>query len=472
MKNNFILFCMLIVSGTIFSQSGHIMQGVGAVNMSMGGAATGQSLDFNGAILWNPAGISKYNGSEISLSVGAFFASPTLKSSLPSNMLFPGSPAVSGTTKDDKGTSILPAISYLWGKEDSKHTFAISAYGISGFGVKFPQETNLPLDALGSPNPNWNPNDSNPINYPQNLRGFGLVESNYMLLQVSFTYAYQLSDKVSIGFQPNFNYEAIQLSPNPTATPDPAKGYPETENTGAIGYGAQFGIYYDSGDLLKLGASYKTKQYFSAYDFKQSYLDGSDAPNAEFTMNYPAIWSLGMGLSGKKIDFAFDFRYVDYEHTEGFAESGWAINQDASSPAFGFPTGAVKGFGWKSMTIISTGLQYKLKENVPVRIGYTHNSSPIKNELAFFSIPATAVVQDAAQIGFGYKINEKFDFNLVYHKGFRGKGAKGTLLNPTPQAFGGPWDANNNPLGVMPGTSVSYDMDTSMIQFTLNYKLK
>jgi long-chain fatty acid transport protein len=472
MKNNFIILCMLIVSGTLFSQSGHIMQGVGAVNMSMGGAATGQSIDFNGAILWNPAGISKYNGSEISLSVGAFFASPTLKSSLPNNMLFPGSPSVSGVTEDDKGTSILPAVSYLWGKEDSKHTFALSAFGISGFGVKFPQETNLPMDNLGSPNPNWNPNDSNPINYPQNMRGFGLVESNYMLLQISFTYAYQLSKKVSLGVQPNFDYEALKLTPNPTSAPYPAKGYPVTDNTSAIGYGAQFGIYYDSGSLLKLGASYKTKQFFSAYDFKQNYLDGSEAPNNKLTMNYPAIWSLGMGLSGKKLDFAFDFRYVDYKNTEGFAETGWVIDDNASNPSYGFPTGAVKGFGWDSMTIISTGLQYKIKENFPIRIGYTHNSLPIKDELAFYSVSATAVVQDAAQIGFGYKINDKFKIDLVYHKGFRGKGVKGTLLNPTPQPFGGPWDANTNPLGVMPGTSVSYDMDTSMIQFSLNYKLK
>ena len=28
----------------------------------------------------------------------------------------------------------------------------------------------------------------------------------------------------------------------------------------AIGYGAQIGVFYDSGDVIKLGASYKTKQ--------------------------------------------------------------------------------------------------------------------------------------------------------------------------------------------------------------------
>ena len=38
-----------------FAQTGHLMQGVGAVNMSMGGAATAQPLDISGAMHWNPA---------------------------------------------------------------------------------------------------------------------------------------------------------------------------------------------------------------------------------------------------------------------------------------------------------------------------------------------------------------------------------------------------------------------------------
>ena len=42
-------------------------------------------------------------------------------------------------------------------------------------------------------------------------------------------------------------------------------------------------------------------------------------------------------------------------------------------------------------------------------------------------------------------------------------------MNPTPTGFGGPWDATNNPLGVVPGTEVSYDMTTSMIMVGASY---
>ena len=37
------------------------MQGVGSVNMSMGGASTAQPLDISGALQWNPASISAFD---------------------------------------------------------------------------------------------------------------------------------------------------------------------------------------------------------------------------------------------------------------------------------------------------------------------------------------------------------------------------------------------------------------------------
>jgi len=250
MKNIFIaIFILLTISA--FGQSGHIMQGVGAVNMSMGGAATAQPLDINGPMLWNPAGLSSINQTIFSVNAGAFFSSPELKSSLPPDMLGPGAPAVSGTTRDDRGVSIMPALGLVWGKADSKHTFGISAFGISGFGVTFPEEPNNPLSA------GFNPTQpSNPINYPQQAGGFGHLESDYMLMQVGFAYAYEITPELSIGFQPSFNYAALKLIPNPLSSPGQA-GYPVSERASTSGFGGQVGLFYSSGSGLKLGASYK-----------------------------------------------------------------------------------------------------------------------------------------------------------------------------------------------------------------------
>jgi long-chain fatty acid transport protein len=411
----------------LFAQVGHIMQGIGAYNMSMGGAATGNPLDINGALNWNPAGISTFNTKVFSANAGLFFSSPQLSSTVPT----PNGP-FSGVTEDDRGTSVMPALAMVWGKKDSKHTWGVSAFGISGFGVTFPESM------------------SNPINMPQENGGFGRIESDYMLLQVGVTYAYEISDKLSIGVAPTFNYSALTLEPNPIASPSMTKGYPKSDKASALGFGGQVGVFYNSGSGLKLGASYKSQQYFGEFDFKNTYLDGTAAPNAIFTMNYPSIISAGIGYSKEMFDLAVDYRFVNYEGTEGFEQKGWT------------QTASVAGFGWKNMSVVSAGLQYKGFTKFPLRVGYTYSSNPINEELAFFSTPATAIIKHAFQLGFGYEASSKFTINAMYHHGNSSGSTTGPLLNPmmvTP----------SNPYGSIPGSSVSYKMTTDLWMVGVNY---
>jgi long-chain fatty acid transport protein len=427
MKKLFSLTILGLFPVFIFAQVGHIMQGIGAHNMSMGGAATGQPLDINGALNWNPAGISAFNTKVFSANAGLFFSSPQLSSTVPT----PNGP-FSGVTEDDRGTSVMPALAMVWGSKDSKHTWGVSAFGISGFGVTFPE------------------NMSNPINMPQQNGGFGRIESDYMLLQVGVTYAYEISDKLSIGVAPTFNYGALTLEPNPIASPSMTKGYPKGDRASAIGFGGQVGLFFNTGTGFKLGASYKSQQYFGEFDFKNTYLDGTAAPNATFTMNYPSIISAGIGYSKEKFDFALDYRFVNYEGTEGFEQKGWT------------PTASVAGFGWKNMSVISAGLQYKGINKLPLRVGYTYSSNPIDEELAFFSTPATAIIKNAFQLGLGYEVSNKFTINAVYHHGSSGGSTSGLLLSPmmvTP----------SNPYGSIPGSNVSYNMSTDLWMVGINY---
>jgi long-chain fatty acid transport protein len=458
MKTNLLRLFAMLFTTAVMSQAGHIMQGVGAVNMSMGGAATGQPLDISGALQWNPAAISTFDGKILKLDVGLFFSSPELYGKLPENMLWqpgdfgpgtPGSPVISGTTEDDRGVSPLPNVAFVWDYDDSKHTFGVSAFGISGFGVTFPENTNSPADAMGNPNPNFNPTgNNNPINWPQAAMGFGHIESDYMLLQVGLAWAYQLSDKFSIGVQPNFNYAALELAPNPTASPNNF-GYANTDKASALGFGAQFGIFYDSGFGLKLGASYKTNQTFSEFEFENTYPDGSTATN-KFQMDYPAIFSLGAGYTKGNFDLALDFRRIDYENTEGFNNSGWT------------QTGSVAGFGWDNISVVSAGIQYKGVNKLPIRLGYTYSSGPIPDELTFFNIPATAIIKNAYQFGLSYIINDNWQVDGVFHYGDSSGSKSGQILNPM-------MVSPTNPLGAIPGSEVSYDMTTSMVMFGLSY---
>ncbi len=432
MKTTFLRSLFLLFSVSVLSQAGHIMQGVGAVNMSMGGASTAQPLDISGALQWNPASISTFDDKIIKFDLGLFFSSPELFSTVP-EFDSSGQPTgnfFSGNTKDDRGVSPMPALAMVWGKEDSKHTFGASAFGISGFGVTFPESM------------------SNPINMPQ-PNGFGHIESDYILLQIGFSWAYELSDKFSIGVQPTFNYSTLELAPNPTANPN-GSGYPSTDKATATGFGAQFGLFYDSGSGFKAGASYKTTQKFSEFEFDNTYLDNSTAKN-KFQMDYPAILSFGLGYTNDLLDLALDYRLVDYENTDGFSETGWT------------PTASVAGFGWENISIVSAGIQYKGVDKLPLRLGYTYSSNPIPEEVAFFNIPATAIIKNAFQLGFSYEANESWTFDTVFHYGTSGDATEGQVLNPM-------FISASNPLGAIPNSEISYDMTTSMIQFGVRYK--
>lgn len=411
----------------VFAQAGHIMQGIGAVNMSMGGAATAQPLDINGALQWNPAGISAFDKKIFSVNAGLFFSAPQLSSTVPTP-----DGAFSGVTKDERGVSLMPALAMVWGKKNSRHTLGVSAFGISGFGVTFPQ------------------NNANAINMPQSAGGFGRIQSDYQLMQVGLTYAYKVTDQFSVGLAPTFNYSSLKLAPNPLSSPSQTLGYPVSDKAMALGIGAQLGIFYNSGKGIKLGASYKTAQKFGSFDFKNTYLDGSKAPNVKFEMDYPAIFSAGIGYSKNKIDAAFDYRFVNYKNTTGFKAKGWTS------------TAAVAGFGWENISIVSAGIQYKGVKQLPIRIGYTYSSNPIKNELAFFSTPATAIIKNGYQLGLGYEANKKITINITYHHGTSSGSTSGPLLSPmmiTP----------SNPYGAIPNSSVSYKMTTDLVMAGLNY---
>lgn len=428
MKRILLTLTVTLLPIIIVAQTGHILQGVGAVNMSMGGAATAQPLDISGAIQWNPAAISSFNESSAKVDLGMFFSSPELNS----KVTMESGAVMSGTTEDDRGVSPLPSIAYVWASPESKHSFGASAFGISGFGVTFPE------------------NMSNPINMPQENGGFGRIESDYILLQVGLTYAYEINEHFSIGIEPTFNYATLELMPNPTAQPT-AAGYPSTDKASAIGFGGQIGIFYDSKSGIKLGASYKTTQVFNEFEFDNTYLDGSTAMT-KFQMDYPAIYSVGIGYSNAEWDLALDYRLVDYENTEGFSETGWTS------------TGSVSGFGWENISILSAGIQYKGVNKLPVRLGYTYSSNPINEEVTFYNIPATAIIASAIQVGFTYQISDKIDLNAAYHHGVSDGKTTGAMLNPM-------MVTSENPYGQVPGSEVSYDMTTDLILIGVSLNL-
>jgi len=433
MKTNLFTLCMIIFTTVTFGQAAHILQGVGSVNWSMGGAATGQPVDISGALQWNPAAITVFDGTTVNFDIGLFTSSPELFSTVPEvdGDGMPTGNFISGNTEDDRPNIPLPSLAIVFGKENSKSKFGASIFGISGAGVNFPES------------------NTNPINFPQALGGFGGVKSEYAIIQLGLSYAYQVSEHFSVGIKPSFSLSTLELSPNPTAPPTSA-GYPKTDVATASGINAQLGLFYDSKTGFKAGVSYSTKIKFNDFELENTYLDGSTGTN-DFNIEYPAILSFGIGYSKNDFDLAIDYRHVAFEDTEGLAPVGWTA------------MGTVKGFGWKNISIISAGLQYKGIDRLPLRIGYTNNSSPIEDRFASFNVPAAAIIENAFQFGFTYEASEKLHLRAVFHYGTSNGKTSGEIFSPL-------LVQDYPPYGSVPGSNVSYDMTTSMIMGGLSYK--
>ena len=222
-----------------------------------------------------------------------------------------------------------------------------------------------------------------------------------------------------------------------------------------LGFGFQAGVFYQTEMGLNFGLSYKSTQWFQDFEIEGKYLDGSAAPVTNFNMDYPSIISAGVAYTSEVFDVALDYRLINYENTDGFEKTGWAIGEN------GFPTGAVAGFGWDNVNVIALGVQLKFIEQVPIRLGYTYSSNPINEDNAFFSAAAPAVIGNAVQAGFSYKINDSFDISLTYHRGLTSE-VSGQLMNPF-------FITAENPLGKIPQSEIKSSMHTDVVLLGVSY---
>jgi long-chain fatty acid transport protein len=110
-------------------------------------------------------------------------------------------------------------------------------------------------------------------------------------------------------------------------------------------------------------------------------------------------------------------------------------------------------------------LQFTGKKNIPLRIGYTYSDTPITDDLAFFSTLATAIIQNAFQVGVGFEVGNSLVFNLTYHHGESKGATEGPLLSPFSRS-------ENNPLGKIPNSKVSYDMTVDLVMLGVNYTFR
>lgn len=398
---------------------GVALSGVGPINRSMGGAATGAPIDATGALYWNPASIGGLANSEMSFGLELALPTGTISSHVAANTLGPGVPPVplAGTTRTQSGAAPIPAFGYVHKPQDSNWTYGLGLFGIGGFVANYPAS---PTNPILTPPP------------PAGL-GQGQISAQFDLMQIAPTLCYEVSPCLCVGFSPTVVLGRLVAEPALFGSPDDADGngfasYPAAIGTRTHwGAGFQVGAYYSPADDWHFGATLKSPQWLETLRFNSADELGRTR-QLEFRVDYPLIASIGASYSGlEDCVLACDVRYFDYAHAAGFESAAF----DA--------TGAVTGLGWRSVMAIATGIQNHLTDRLTLRCGYEFNENPVPSENTSINAASALIIKHWLCLGLSYQILDNLSCSLAYVHGFQ-------------NSISGPIQT---PLGPLPGTSVT-----------------
>ena len=404
------------------AQFGPVLTGTGAVNRSMGGASTAAPLSAGGALFWNPATLSGLQRSE--LEVGAELLFPHASMFADGAGLGLGS----GVTDSEDSVFPLPTIALAFHPEESPFTYGLGVFAVSGFGLNYAGGTTNPIQAA-----------------PPAGLGFGPIYSQYSVLQIAPALVYEVSDQLSVSFSPMLDIATAQLDPALITSPNPPAGpYPDgTHSRSAWGGGFMLGAYYQA-NLWDFGASYKSSQWFQPNRFSAT--DNFGAPRTfEFNLDCPSIVSVGMSYKGiEHVLLAADIRYLDFESTDGFGDSGFG------------PTGALQGLGLQNIFAVALGSQYQITDELSVRTGYSWSENPISSGQASANVASPLIIQHMLTAGASYAVTDDFVLSLTYLHAFENS-IEGPIVLPG--------------MGPIPGTTVrsTASIDSLMVGATVKF---
>ncbi len=387
-------FVVVSASSQAFGQ-GVMLRGVGAVNESMGGAATACPLDAAGAINWNPASLSGLKQNEISFGFGMVIPNSTVSSSLVNQ---DGVTVASGSTNGQAGSIPAPNMAFVWRRcPKAPTTFGIGMSAVGGAATLYPS-TGSKLD--------------NPV-----LGGLS-KSSTVVVMQMTPTVAHKLTDRLSVGFAPVIDIASLSINPMQLGQPVVPEAV-ELHNYGTRyvwGAGFQVGAYYDFKNHFKAGFMYKSPLWAESVMYHGTNTKGEQT-SGSFNLNLPATISAGVSYDGfKNTILAMDVRYFDYANTNGFR--------------YGIKDGKVQGLDWNSVISVALGVERTISKKIKVRAGYCWNENPIPSRSSYLNVAAPMMIEHALSIGGTYTFAKDLDFTFAYTHAFNATSAGNFPTDP------------------------------------------
>jgi long-chain fatty acid transport protein len=208
---------------------------------------------------------------------------------------------------------------------------------------------------------------------------------------ISPTAAYEIAPGQSIGVALDIGgqlFKAHGVQPFANYSADPSH-FNNLGSTTTWGYGAKIGYLGRLTSRLSIGAFYQTRTYSGRFDKYVGLFAGGGA------FDIPSSYGAGVAFKATdKLDLLADVHEIDYSEV---ASVGHPLGLLFTGHAFGTADGP--GFGWRNVTAVKIGANYRINPAWQVRAGWGYATNPVPRSQTLLNILAPAVVQNQFTAG-------------------------------------------------------------------------
>ena len=372
-RTSLIILTLLIFSVSSVFANGLSLNSIGTRSIGMGGAYVGLANDYS-AIYWNPAGLTRVKGPQISIFVSDIMPKGTYKVTFPAMM---GGATVDTETKSNHYISpnIMGYLPLFCGE---KLFVGLGAYVPAGLGA------------------DWEGSDLAAFSGPAGTAYEWM--SKVGVFNISPGIAYKVNDKISVGAALNVFYGLMDMK-RPMDTYNAMTQQPgedgmvdaQYEESGSgFGYGLALGLLVKPMDKISLGLSFKTKTTVK-YEGTASNtaFQAYNAADTDYERDLAWPMWIGAGIAfcpTEKLIVAADIQYSKWSETEktvvtNYKNAVWdaQVNQTGQNEMH---------MNWEDATQIRFGAQYKLTEALAIRAGYYNDPAPAPDETVNIIFPS------------------------------------------------------------------------------------
>ena len=381
---------------TALATDGYFVQGFGAVNSALGGAATaGNADDLIGSLYKNPANAALFPDRTASIVFGDIFPKATTSSS------------VAAVGLNGSSSSTISGVPYgslmaVW--RGSVPGQAYFAGAVSEAGLNFHAASST----------------TNPVFFPQAgatgnpfgglFGGFGDVRSSLYVVRFPLGMTGAVPGGWSWGVSLDPSWGRNLFSPAAFAAPTlGTNGHPLYSTVqhvdNELGFGAQAGLRYQVDDVLSAGLSVSTPTWFNTYSWGVT--DPAGSRTITFKMNRPLTAQAGINRAlGDTTHLLADLGYIAYGEADGFSKLGYTAN------------GSIAGLGWKDSWTAELGLQQTISKELILRLGYNYCSDPIPASATFYNVGSPLHIAHHLSAGLSYSLQPGLTVDVSYTHGF------------------------------------------------------